>query len=189
MISPIKKIDTVTGKKSKFVKKAEDVLERTYINKDKTLIDTLIKQPEKRTISSINDLYDKLWNDEANQAIQLLKKWKLKVLNQYGVKYWMQPEKIQKHLGSNNCIAAGVVTCFDKNLSEEDVVNLHIEAMQSITPEQMEIGFKDAQWNVWIIDLGRTIGYNEMWEPLRKVSIKVRSWETQKWLIHIFPIK
>jgi hypothetical protein len=60
VISPIKKIDTVTGKKSKFVEKAEDVLERTYINKDKTLIDTLIKQPEKRTISSINDLYDKL---------------------------------------------------------------------------------------------------------------------------------
>jgi len=167
---------------------AEDAISRWYKKKDDILIEALIRQPEKRTISSINDFYDKI-PGEADQAIDLLKKWRLKVLNRYGVEYWMQPEKIQKHLGSKNCVAAGVVTCFDKNLSEEDVVNLHIEAMQGITKEQMEIGFQDAQWNVWIIDLGRTIGYNEMWEPLRKVSIKVRSWETQKWLIHIFPVK
>ncbi len=73
----------------------------------------------------------------------------------------MQPEKIQKHLGSKNCVAAGVVTCFDKNLSEEDVVNLHIEAMQkiaSIEPKDYRLLDKGILAQ---INMDRIVGYNE----------------------------
>ncbi len=185
MISPIKKIDTVTGKKSKFVKKAEDVLERTYINKDKTLIDTLIKQPEKRTISSINDLYDKLWNDEANQAIQLLKKWKLKVLNQYGVEHTFSEWDVKKHTKWSQWYVewrSYFSNPDGSNMSLNDVYDLQIKGMSKIDKETFDIDMAGGAYKE--IDMQRIIGFNTKQNKYSTVLCFVRDANLQ---VHAYP--